>query len=102
MRQVGKMMALNVEKNYASEEQTSKLKRLYKLTPMKAIKGLLAITNPVKVGIIYLFLHSFLPPFFSTFSCPFILLPLFHYIYIAVSAIARSDKRFPGSPFGCQ
>ena len=43
-------MALNVEKNYANEDQVSKLKRLYKLTPMKAIKGVLAITNPVKVS----------------------------------------------------
>jgi hypothetical protein len=49
MRKVAKMMALNVEKNYANENQVSKLKRLYKLTPMKAIKGILAVTNPVKV-----------------------------------------------------
>lgn len=52
VRKVGKMMALNIEKNYANDEQVSKLKRIYRLTPMKGIKGILAVTNPVKVALL--------------------------------------------------
>ena len=49
LRTAGRVMALNVEKNFSNQDQVSKLKKIYRLTPIKAIKGILAITNPIKV-----------------------------------------------------
>ena len=99
MRMVGKIMALNVEKNYASEEQVSKLRRLYKLTPMKAIKGILAVTNPVKVSLLDLLDFSFSVP-----PSPFLSLSLANHpnTHIINLVVTRPYQHILGTSVGHQ
>eukprot|EP01112_Ceratiomyxa_fruticulosa_P023744 TRINITY_DN922_c0_g1_i1.p1 TRINITY_DN922_c0_g1~~TRINITY_DN922_c0_g1_i1.p1 ORF type:complete len:690 (+),score=184.46 TRINITY_DN922_c0_g1_i1:351-2420(+) len=71
MNLVAKFMAVVVEKEMRSEKQLGKLKKIYNLTPIKAIRAGLAITNPVRLlnVILYIFLsrpwgmHSFMQKF---------------------------------------
>ena len=61
------MMALNAEKNYTSKDQVSKLKRLYRITPIQVIKGILAIANPVKVSCSLIPSCALLPSFILSY-----------------------------------
>jgi hypothetical protein len=54
---VSKLVALWVEKEMRNEKQLAKLKKVYRLTPIRAIRAALSIANPVKLmnGLINIF-----------------------------------------------
>ena len=102
MHMVSKIVALNVEKNYASEEQVSKLKRLHKLTLMNAIKGILAVTNQVEVSFFDLLNLSFPVPPFPLLVSVFLSLADRPNPQITTSVVTRPYQHILGKSVGHQ